>query len=696
MNLVIVESPAKARTISKFLGRSFKVKASMGHLIDLPKSKLGIEIENNFSPKYITIRGKGKILKELKESSKKSRKVYLATDPDREGEAISWHLVNSLGIEEEEPCRVEFHEITREAVKDAFSKPRSLDKNKIDAQQARRVLDRLVGYLLSPLLWDKVRKGLSAGRVQSVALRLICDREKDIEVFEPEEYWTIEGSFGNGGNKEIFTAKLYGKEKKKMVLSKQEEVDQVLKGLEKKEYVVKKVQTAEKKRNPSPPFITSTLQQEASRKLGFTSKKTMMLAQQLYEGIEVGKRKEAVGLITYIRTDSTQISTVAQKEAADLIKTQFGVDFLPSTPRNYASKKSAQEAHEAIRPTSVNRDPEGIKGFLNREQYKLYKLIWERFVASQMQPAIIEQVKADIKAGQYLFKASGSKIIFPGFMAVYIEGEDEEKEKEKQLPPLKEGQGLTLLNLQPSQHFTQPPPRYTEASLIKTMESKGIGRPSTYSPTIDTILNRGYVAREQKAFKPTDLGFVVVNLLKEFFPEIIDVDFTVQMEDKLDKVEAGEIPWRNVINDFYPAFRERLRVAEEKMEKVQLEDEETEEQCPNCSKNLVKKHGRYGVFLACPGFPDCRFTMPMKVNTGVKCPLCQGDIVERKSKKGRKFYGCSNYPGCNFVSWNKPVDKICPTCGYFMVEAKGRRKKAGYKCGNKECGYQEQKEPKSS
>lgn len=696
MNLVIVESPAKARTISKFLGKNFRVKASMGHLVDLPKSQLGIEIENNFSPKYITIRGKGKILKELKESSKKSRKVYLATDPDREGEAISWHLVNSLDIKEDEPCRVEFHEITREAIKDAFSKPRPLDKNKIDAQQARRVLDRLVGYLLSPLLWDKVRKGLSAGRVQSVALRLICDREKEIEVFIPEEYWNIEGSFKNSQDKEIFTAKFYGKEKKKIVLNSQEEVNHVLEGLQNKKYVVKKVQTTEKKRHPSPPFITSTLQQEASRKLGFTSKKTMMLAQQLYEGIEVGQRKEAVGLITYIRTDSTKISSVAQEDAADLIKRQFGADFLPAKPRNYASRKSAQEAHEAIRPTSVSRDPDAIKRFLSRDQYKLYKLIWERFLASQMQPALIEQVKADILGGQYLFKASGSKIIFPGFMAVYIEGEDDETEKEKQLPLLEEGQELILLNLQSSQHFTQPPPRYSEASLIKTMENKGIGRPSTYSPTIDTILNRGYVVREQKAFKPTELGFIVVDILKKYFPEIIDISFTAQMEDKLDRVEAGEIPWRSVLKDFYPAFRERLQEAKEKMEKVALEDEETDEKCPSCGKNLVKKHGRYGVFLACPGFPDCRYTMPLKVDTGVKCPLCQGDIVERKSKKGRKFYGCSNYPECNFISWNKPVDKKCPTCGYLMVEKRGRKKKTGYQCGNKDCGHQEQKESKSS
>ncbi len=695
MYLVIVESPAKARAIGKFLGKQYKVKASIGHLIDLPKSQLGIDLENNFEPKYITIRGKGKILKELKEAGKKAKRVFLATDPDREGEAISWHLSNSLGVDEEIPCRVEFHEITREAVKEAFSKPRFLDLNRIEAQQARRILDRMVGYLISPLLWEKIRKGLSAGRVQSVATRLICDREKEIEDFVPEEYWSLEGKFKGAGDKDIFTAKFHGRNGKKIDLATEEEVGDILQQLSGKKYEVQKIQVQERRRNPAPPFITSTLQQEASRKLGFTTKKTMATAQQLYEGLEVGKKGEPVGLITYMRTDTATISTLAREEAAKYISSEFGKEYLPEKPRKFAAGKGAQGAHEAIRPTSVLRKPEGIKGFLNRDQYRLYKLIWERFLASQMESALIEQVKVDIAAGEFIFKATGSSIKFPGFMVIYIEGEDEEKENEKQLPALTKGQQLVLLSLNPGQHFTQPPPRFTEASLVKTMENRGIGRPSTYSPTIETILGRGYVIKQEKVFKPTELGFIVVDLMKNFFPEIIDANFSARLEDQLDKVESGKISRSKVLNEFFASFKKRLDLAKEEMKKIEIEDEKTEEICPLCGKNLVKKTGRFGKFLACPGFPECRHTMQIKVTTGVKCPLCEGEIIERRSKKGKKFYGCSSYPQCEFVSWDKPVDKKCPQCGYFLVEKTFRGINKGLHCGNKECDYREKKPAKS-
>ncbi|RJX26426.1 MAG: type I DNA topoisomerase [Dethiobacter sp.] len=695
MYLVIVESPAKARTIGKYLGRQFKVKASIGHLVDLPKSQLGVDLENRFEPKYITIRGKGKILKELKEASKKATQIFLATDPDREGEAISWHLSNSLGIKENVPCRVEFHEITKTAIKNAFSRPRLLDINRIEAQQARRILDRMVGYMISPLLWEKIRKGLSAGRVQSVAARLICDREKEIESFIPEEYWTIEGNFKEPEEGNVFAARFYGKAGKRINLAREKEVNTVLQRLGGRNYEILKVQFQERRRNPAHPFTTSTLQQEASRKLGFTTKKTMIIAQQLYEGIEVGQKGEPVGLITYMRTDATFISPLAQEEVRKYISMVFGDEYLPEKPRIFTARKGAQEAHEAIRPTSISRGPDEIKGFLSRDQYKLYKLIWDRFLASQMEAALIEQVKVDIGAGEFIFKASGSSIKFPGFMVIYIEGEDEEKEKENQLPSLKEGQKLELVSLNPNQHFTQPPPRFTEAALVKTMENRGIGRPSTYSPTIETILSRGYVIKQDKVLKPTELGFIVVDLMKNFFPEIIDVDFTAQLEDQLDKVESGETSRLKVLSEFFVSFKDRLSVAREEMEKIELQDEETEEVCLLCGRRLVKKHGRFGKFLACPGFPECRYTMQVKINTGVKCPLCEGDIIERRSKKGKKFYGCSNYPGCKFVSWDKPLDKKCPECGYFLVEKSFRDIGTGLRCGNKECEYQEKKPAKS-
>lgn len=685
MDLVIVESPAKARTIGKFLGRNYQVKASMGHLVDLPKSHLGIDPENEFKAKYITIRGKGKILKELKEAGKKARNIFLATDPDREGEAISWHLSNSLGLAADTPCRVEFHEITKSAIKDAFLHPKPLDLNKIEAQQARRILDRLVGYKISPLLWDKVRKGLSAGRVQSVAVRLICDREKEIEAFVPEEYWTIEGVLQDPLSGEIFEAKFFGKDKK-IKLPAEAEVKAILKLLEGSSYFVKKITIQERKRHPLPPFTTSSLQQDASTRLGFTTKRTMFLAQQLYEGVEVGPKKEAVGLITYMRTDATKISPVAREEARRYIAEKFGDQFVPQGTRSFAAPKGAQGAHEAIRPTSVLREPQQMKPFLTRDQYKLYKLIWERFIASEMSAALLEQVKVDIEAGDYLFKASGVAVKFPGFSIIYTKKEDHENEK--RLPLLQEGQMLKLCSLKPEQHFTQPPARFTEATLVKTLEHKGIGRPSTYSPIIETIQSRGYVLKEEKVFRPTELGFIIVDLMKQFFPEIIDIDFTAQLEDKLDKVESGQYSGLLVLNDFYRSFLDRLQVAKEKMERIGLVDEKTEEICPLCGKLLVKKYGRYGIFLACPGFPECRFTMQPKANTGIKCPLCQGEIVERRTRKRKLFFGCSNYPTCKFVSWDKPVDKKCPQCSSYMVEKKMRYSSV-IRCSNKECGFQE-------
>ena len=690
MNLVIVESPAKAKTIRKFLGRNYQVKASMGHLVDLPKSQLGVDLENNFQPKYITIRGKGKILKELKDAARKAGKIFLASDLDREGEAISWHLGNALGVKNGEPCRVVFNEITKDAIKKAFAQPRYMDVNRVDAQQARRILDRLVGYMISPLLWEKVQKGLSAGRVQSVALRLICDREEEIKAFKEEEYWTIEAKFRTAGEDIPINARFFGREGNRLTFTREEEVNIILSELQGNDYVVHRVQVKERRRNPSAPFITSTLQQEASRRLGFSAKRTMMLAQQLYEGLEVGAKKESTGLITYLRTDATRVSPASQEEARHFIEEQFGKKYLPHKPPFYPGKKGAQEAHEAIRPTSVLRDPLTIKKYLSRDQLRLYRLIWERFVASQMIPALIENVRVDIKGGEYIFKASGSTVKFPGFLALL---KDEITVKQEEiLPPIKKGQGLVLLAMAPNQHFTQPPARYSEASLVKAMESKGIGRPSTYAPTIETLKGRGYVVREEKIFKPTELGFVVVEQLKNFFPEIIDVDFTARLEDRLDRIEAGEIPWLEVIRDFYKPFQQRLLVATEEMQKVKLE-EETGEFCPQCNSKLMKKFGRFGSFYACSGFPECRFTKQPQAETGIKCPLCDGEIVERRSKKGRLFYGCSNYPACSFVSWDKPLERACPQCEAYLVEKKGYRSSpASVRCSNKECDYREKTE----
>lgn len=691
--LVIVESPAKAKTLSRFLGKKYIVKSSMGHIRDLPKSQLGVEPENNYEPKYITIRGKGDILKDLRESAKKSKKVLLAADPDREGEAIAWHLQQALNIKSDEPCRIEFNEITKDAITEAVKKPRPIDMNRVDAQQARRVLDRLVGYKLSPLLWKKIRKGLSAGRVQSVAVKLICNREDEIEDFVSEEYWTVAGQFGVSKKEKIFEAKLLKVDGKNADIKTEEEAEAIVKAVKGKAAYIAKVSKKERRKNPAPPFITSSLQQEASRKLNFTAKKTMRIAQQLYEGIDLGKKQGLIGLVTYIRTDSTRISEVAQVEAKEYIMGHYGKEYYPESSRQYAANKQAQNAHEAIRPSSVDRTPGDLKESLSKDQYRLYKLIWERFVASQMAVAVFDTMTIDLTVDDYLFRANGSILKFPGFMKIYIEGNDntEEEQEEGILPEVAEGDKLLALDVIPKQHFTQPPPRYTEASLVKTLEELGIGRPSTYAPTIDTITGRGYVQRIQKNFQPTDLGYLVTELLDEYFSSVINVEFTVKMEEDLDKIEAGNAEWKEVIDRFFTPFEKLLDRAENEIGKIEIEDEVSEELCEKCGKNMVIKMGRYGKFLACPGFPDCRNAKPIVENIGVKCPQCEaGDIILRKSKKGKAFYGCSTYPECEFVSWDKPTGLACPKCKGSLVE-KSTRKETKIICTSKECDFVDDK-----
>ncbi|AEG60124.1 type I DNA topoisomerase [Desulforamulus ruminis] len=688
--LVIVESPAKAKSIGKYLGRNFTVKASMGHVRDLPKSQFGVDIDQEFSPKYITIRGKGDIIKELRSAVKKSDRILLASDPDREGEAIAWHLTKLLDIDEQSPCRIEFNEITKNAIQQAVKNPRPIDQDRVNAQQARRILDRLVGYNLSPLLWRKVKKGLSAGRVQSVAVRLICDREDEIQAFIPEEYWTLMGKFVKSG-KSPFEAKLHKYKNKKIEIPNQEMMDKILGDLKGASYQVATVSKKEKQRNPAAPFTTSSLQQEASRKLNFTSRKTMVVAQQLYEGLDLGKEGPA-GLVTYIRTDSTRVSETASEEAKKFILDRFGPAYVPKQPRQTVAKGKVQDAHEAIRPTSIERDPENIKQYLTNDQYKLYKLIWSRFLASQMASAVMDTTSLDIAAGDYVFRATGSVIKFPGFMQVYIEGNDDgSKEEERLLPELSEGDKVEAKNLTPKQHFTQPPPRYTDATLVKILEEKGIGRPSTYAPIVDTIQKRGYVVRENKQFYPTELGIVVIDLLKNYFPDIINIEFTAEMEEKLDKVAEGDERWVGILKDFYQPFQETLENADEKIGKVQVADEVTDEKCELCGRNMVIKLGRYGKFLACPGFPDCRNTKPLLEPTGVGCPKCSGEMVLRRSKKGRKFYGCSRYPECDFVTWDVPTQEKCPQCGGMMVEKNSRGKEKRTECINEKCPGKEYK-----
>ncbi|WP_240417536.1 type I DNA topoisomerase [Paenibacillus periandrae] len=671
-SLVIVESPAKAKTIGKYLGSKFIVKASMGHIRDLPKSQIGVEINNNFEPKYITIRGKGSILKELKDARKKVKRVYLAADPDREGEAIAWHLAHYLELDEAEECRVVFNEITKQAVKDAFKTPRKIDLDLVNAQQARRILDRLVGYKISPLLWKKVKKGLSAGRVQSVAVKLIFDRENEVKAFVPEEYWSITAKLLAGTSE--FEAKFHSIHGEKKELNNEQEVNEILKGLEKAKYVIQEVKEKERLRNPSPPFITSSLQQEAARKLNFRASKTMSVAQQLYEGIELGS-EGTVGLITYMRTDSTRVSPIAQEEAKEFIMNKYGEAFYPETPRVYIKKAAnAQDAHEAIRPSSILREPDQMKEHLSRDQHRLYKLVWERFIASQMASAILDTMTVDISAGDAVFRAAGSKMKFPGFMKVYVEGNDDgTTEEDKLLPPLQKGDKLKKNQLEPKQHFTQPPPRYTEARLVRALEEMGIGRPSTYAPTLETIQKRGYVAIDEKKFVPTELGELVIQQMIEYFPEILDIEFTAHMEGELDNVEGGTENWVKVLGDFYESFEKRLEFAEEEMEKIEIKDEVSDEICEKCGLHLVYKMGRFGKFLACSGFPDCRNTKPIVKDIGVICPTCkEGHIIERRSKKGRIFYGCDQYPTCEFVSWDKPVEQPCPKCGSMLIEKRNK------------------------
>ncbi|MGG1245852.1 type I DNA topoisomerase [Bacillus spizizenii] len=684
--LVIVESPAKAKTIERYLGKKYKVKASMGHVRDLPKSQMGVDIEQNFEPKYITIRGKGPVLKELKTAAKKAKKVYLAADPDREGEAIAWHLAHSLDLDLNSDCRVVFNEITKDAIKESFKHPRAINTDLVDAQQARRILDRLVGYKISPILWKKVKKGLSAGRVQSVALRLIIDREKEINDFKPEEYWTIDGTFLKG--QETFEANFFGKNGKKLPLKSEADVKDILSQLKGNKYTVEKVTKKERKRNPALPFTTSTLQQEAARKLNFRAKKTMMIAQQLYEGIDLG-REGTVGLITYMRTDSTRISNTAVDEAAAFIDQAYGKEFLGGKRKPAKKNENAQDAHEAIRPTSVLRKPSELKAVLGRDQMRLYKLIWERFVASQMAPAVLDTMSVDLTNNGLTFRANGSKVKFSGFMKVYVEGKDDQmEEKDRMLPDLHEGDTVLSKDIEPEQHFTQPPPRFTEARLVKTLEELGIGRPSTYAPTLDTIQRRGYVGLDNKRFVPTELGQIVLELIMEFFPEIINVEFTAKMEKDLDNVEEGNIEWVQIIDNFYTDFEKRVKKAESEMKEVEIEPEYAGEDCELCSSPMVYKMGRYGKFLACSNFPDCRNTKPIVKQIGVKCPSCgEGNIVERKSKKKRVFYGCDRYPECEFVSWDKPIERKCPKCGKMLVE---KKLKKGIQVQCVECDYKEE------
>jgi DNA topoisomerase-1 len=671
--LVIVESPAKAKTIGKYLGSKYIVRASMGHVRDLPKSEMGVAVHNRFEPKYITIRGKGDILKTLKDARKKVKRVFLAADPDREGEAIAWHLAHVLDIRTDEPCRVVFHEITKQAVKDAFKQPRPINMDLVNAQQARRILDRLVGYNISPLLWKKVKKGLSAGRVQSVAVKLISDREREIQLFVPEEYWTIAVELDAQGT--TFEAKYYGVRGEKRKLSTASEVDDILQQIAGKPFTVIDIVAKQRLRHPSPPFITSSLQQEAARKLNFRAAKTMQIAQQLYEGIDVGK-DGTVGLITYMRTDSTRVSPVAQHEALQYIAQTYGDAYVPSTPRVYAKKNAnAQDAHEAIRPTSMQYAPDSLKASLSRDQYRLYKLVWERFMASQMASAVLDTVTADLAVDDVVFRANGSRIEFPGFMKLYIESKDDEAtDGEKMLPPLHAHQVCATQAIHPKQHFTQPPPRYTEARLVKELEERGIGRPSTYAPTLETIQKRGYVAVEEKKFAPTELGELVVGLMEQFFPEILNVEFTANMEEHLDFVGDGKAHWVAVLEAFYTTFSERMVVADEEMKQIVVQEQPSGEACDRCGKPMLFKMGRYGKFVACSGFPDCRNAKPIVKTIGVACPQCQeGTIVERRSKKGRIFYGCNTYPTCDFVSWDLPLEKPCPQCGARLVQKTSRR-----------------------
>lgn len=663
--LVIVESPSKAKTIGKFLGRSYKVVASLGHVRDLPKSRMGVDIENNYQPDYISIRGKGDVIKELRKDAKNAKAVYLASDPDREGEAIAWHVSNILKLDDSEKNRVTFNEITKDAVKEAFNEPRTINMDLVDAQQARRVLDRLVGYSISPILWKKVKKGLSAGRVQSVALNLIIQRENEIRNFKPEEYWTIDAEFKH--NREKFKATFFGENGKKVSLKNNNDVQQVLGKLDKnKDFAITKVTKRERKRQPQPPFTTSTMQQDANRRLNFRTRKTMMTAQMLYEGIDI-KQGAPVGLITYMRTDSTRIASIAKHEASKFIHEEYGGEYVAIKPIKGKLPEGAQDAHEAIRPTSVFRTPAKMKPYLTNDQYKLYSLIWSRFVASQMTPEIIDTMNVNLQQNNVDFRASGSKVKFAGFTKVYKRG----KEKDNLLPELKEGDSAQMVSDDPAQHFTQPPARYTEAALIKTLEENGVGRPSTYAPTLDTIQRRYYVRLVSRHFEPTELGEIVNTIIEKQFPDIVNAKFTADVEDKLDQIEEGKQNWIRVVDSFYQPFSKEVSTAESEVAKIEMKDELAGMDCDICGAPMVVKMGRYGKFYACSRFPECRNTKAIVKDTGITCPKCgQGTVVERKSKKNRVFYGCSRYPDCDFVSWDKPIGRNCPKDGHFLVEKK--------------------------
>lgn len=688
-DLVIVESPAKAKTIKKYLGGNYEVIASMGHVRDLPKTRLSVDIKKKFAPKYEIIKGKEKLVEELKELAEKSDKIYLATDPDREGEAISWHLAYILGLPLDDNNRVEFNEITKNGVTNGMANPRSINIDLVNAQQARRILDRLVGYKLSPFISQKIRRGLSAGRVQSVAVRIIVDREEEIRKFKPKEYWTIDAKFIPKGSRKSFSASLYSDANGKIKIENQEQAEKIEQDLADAEYMITKVKHGTRRKTPAPPFITSTLQQEASRKLGFQSRRTMKVAQELYEGVDI-EGMGATGLITYMRTDSLRISDVAKEEAAQYILNRFGEKFLPAKPRVFKTKSNAQDGHEAIRPSMPSLSPEDVKASLTSDQFKLYNLIWNRFMASQMSDCIQKTTQAEISAKEYIFKASGYYVDFEGFTTLYVESKDTEEEKSTQLPPLEKDMPVKCKELKKNQHFTQPPARYTEASLIKALEEYGIGRPSTYAATITTITSREYVKREAKTLYPTELGEVMTNLLKERFPKIVNYKFTAQMEENLDEVEHGQEEWVELLDEFYSDFDKTLKKAKEEMEgvKLQLKEDQTDIICDKCGRQMVVKVGRYGKFIACPGYPECKNVLKFVEKTGVKCPKCNGDVIVKHTKKKRVFYGCSNYPECDFVSWNEPVNERCPQCGGILFKKKGKKPKLY--CATEGCGFEKE------
>ncbi len=683
--LVIVESPTKVKTIKKFLGSNYVVAASNGHVRDLPKSQLGIDPENDFEPKYITIRGKGELLAALRKEVKKADKIYLATDPDREGEAISWHLCKALKLEDKKSYRISFNEITKNAVKASLKNAREIDMDLVDAQQARRALDRIVGYKISPLLWTKVKRGLSAGRVQSVALRIIADREDEINAFIPEEYWTLDANLKVKGEKKLLKAKFYGTDKK-MTISSKEELDHILKEIEDAKYYVEDIKKGERLKKAPVPFTTSTLQQEASKALNFATAKTMRIAQQLYEGVDV-KGSGTVGLITYLRTDSTRISEEADANAREYIAAQYGEKYVAAGEAKANGSKNVQDAHEAIRPTDVTRTPASVKESLSRDQFRLYQLIWKRFVASRMQAARYETTSVKIAAGEYRFAVAASKIVFEGFRTVYVDSDDEKEENNVLVKGLDENSELTKESFDTKQHFTQPPAHYTEATLVKALEELGIGRPSTYAPTISTIIARRYVAKENKNLYLTEIGEVVNNIMKQSFPSIVDVNFTANMESLLDGVADGKVSWKTIIENFYPDIESAVEQAQKEQESVKIEDEVTDVVCEQCGRNMVIKYGPHGKFLACPGFPECKNTKPYLEKVGVPCPVCGKDVVLRKTKKGRKYFGCEGNPDCDFMSWQKPAEKKCPRCGSYMVE-KGNK----LCCSDTQCGFSENKE----